>query len=227
MLDKRLKELLNERDLTISTFAEMCEVPVETIRNIYYGKTPDPKLSTAQKMANALNISINCLVGECPHSSPEKALLQNYRNCGKHGRSIIELIAKYEASAVKKEREGVKHKIPCIVPHGDIRKGIIYEACETIEIETSVEDAFISIQMITNDLAPTFCKDDILLLENRFPANGEMASFYKDDRVYIRKFVEEDKQYKLKCLHQQGEDIIVKRMDEVDYIGTIIGAFRG
>lgn len=227
MLGERLRSILNERDISIYEFAKMCDLPLDTVKGIYYGKSVDPKLSTAAKMAEALHMSINCLMGKCEHTAAERAILQNYRSCGKHGKSVIEIIARYEASAVKIERDAKgKHKIPCIVPHGDVRKGIVLETCETIEIDTSVENADIAVQLTMNDFAPLYCKDDILLLENRFPANGEMAVFYTTDKAYIRKFVEENGKYRLKCLHKQSEDIILRRMNEVDYIGTVISVLR-
>lgn len=227
MLGERLRTILPERKLSVNDFAEMCELPLETVRNIYYGKSIDPKLSTALKMARALNMSVNCLIGECPHTPEERAIIHNYRSCGKHGKSIIELIARYESRAVKIEREGSeKHKIPCILPRGEIRKGIIYDLCETIEIETTVKDAFVAIQMTDNDLAPLFCKNDIIIFEDRFPEDGEMTAFFTADRVYIRKFIEENGQYILKCMQRMGEDIIIKRLNEIDYIGTVIGVIR-
>ena len=64
------------------------------------------------------------------------------------------------------------------------------------------------------------------MFENRFPSHGEKAAFYKGDRIYIRKFLEEGSQYRLKCLHNQDTDIILKRMDEVDYIGTCVDVVR-
>ena len=227
MISERLRTLLSERNISINAFAEMCDLPLETVRNVYYGKTTDPKLSTAYKMATALNMSLNCLLGVCSHSTAEKILLRNYRDCGKHGKSIIELVAKYEAGSIKADRESAgKHKIPGIIPHGDIRHGIVYETCESMEIETALKEAYFAIEMTNNDLAPKFCKGDILLFENRFPRNEEKAAFFKGDRIYIRKFIEDGKQYRLKCLHSYGEDIILKRMDEIDYIGTCVGVIR-
>lgn len=227
MLSARLKTVLHERDISLQEFAEMCDLPLETVRNVYYGKTNDPKLSTAIKMASALNLSVNCLLGKCPHTSAERAIIQNYRTCGKHGKAIIELIARYEARAVKGEREGnTKHKIPCIIPRGEVRKGIIFDLCETKEIETSVTDAFVAIEMIDNNFAPTYCKGDIILFEPRFPKDGELAAFFGADRVFLRKFIEEEGKYRLKCLHPLGEDIVLKRMDAMDYIGTVIEVVR-
>lgn len=227
MLSERLQKILSERRISKEKFAEMCDLPVETVKNVYYGKTSDPKLSTALKMADALGLSVNCLVGQCQHTPQERALLMNYRNCGQHGKSVIDLVSRYESSSVKNERDSVgTHKIPCIMPQGEIHKGIIYDLCETSEIETTVKDAYIGILMPTNDLAPLFCKGDIILFEDRFPKQNEKAAFYQTDRIYIRKFIEEDGKYRLKCLHGLGTDIILKRMDEVDYIGTCIDVVR-
>lgn len=226
-LSERMRQLMAEKKWTIQKLATIAGLPEETVRNIYYAKTPDPKVSTIMKLSEAFNLSVNCLMGKCSHTPQERAILRNYRACGKHGKAIIELIARYEASAIKSEREGdKKHTIPCIVPQGEIRKGIIYDLCETVEIETTVKEAYIAIQMINNDLAPVYCKGDILLLENRFPTNGEKAAFYRGDRVFIRKFMDEGNQYRLQCLHKYDEDIVLKRMDEADYIGTCIGVVR-
>lgn len=227
MLAERLRSHLNSRNISVAEFAEMCDLPVETVKNVYYGKTDDPKISTVLKMADALQLSVNCFIGRCSHSMAERAIIKNYRSCGKHGKAIIELTARYEASAVKAEREGVeKHKIPCILPRGEIRKGIIYDMCETKEIDISIKEAFVAIQMTSNDLAPAYCKDDIIIFEDRFPENGEMAAFFKADRVYIRRFIEENGMYRLKSLYPQGEDIVLKRLDDINYIGTCVGVIR-
>lgn len=227
MISERMKKEMQIRGWNMQQLADVCNLPLETIRNIYYGKSVDPKLSTALKIADAFQLSVNCLIGKCPHTLSERTLIENYRSCGKHGKSIIDLIARYEAGATKVERENNgKHKIPCLFPQGDIRKGIIYDLCETNDIQTEEDDAYIGIQMTNNDLTPYFCKGDILLFEDRFPRNGEIASFLKGERAYIRKFIEEDGQYRLKCLHGHGEDIVVRRMDEIDYIGTFLDVVR-
>ena len=227
LLSKRLQEILIDLDWSKETLAEKSGLPLETVKNIYYGKTADPKVSTVLAISEATGHSMNCLMGKCAHTAQEKALLRNYRTCGTHGKSLIELIAKYEACSVKNEREAInKHLIPCLLPHGDIHKGIVYDTCETIEIETSVPEAYIAIKMTGNDLSPKYCKGDIILLENRFPGNGEYASFFRGDRLYIRKYIEEKGFYRLKCLHNRDTDILLKRMDEVQYVGTCCGVVR-
>ncbi len=227
MISARLRELLSEKDWSIQHVAEIADLPIETVRNVYYGKTNDPKISTVMKLAKAFNLSVNCMMGECNHTPAERSVLQNYRACGPHGKGLIEFVCRYEATSAKAEREAIgKHQIPCLVPRGDIRNGIIYENCEVVNIETAIADAYVAIIMNNNDLLPMYCKDDILLFENRFPKDGEYAAFYKSERAYIRKYIEEDGQYRLKCLHKRGEDMVLKRMNEIEYIGTCIGVIR-
>lgn len=227
ILSRRLQEILIDLNWTKEMLAEKSGLPLETVKNIYYGRTHDPKVSTVMAIADATGHSMNCLMGKCPHTSKEKVIIRNYRSCGEHGKALIELVAKYEAGSIKSERESTeKHLIPCILPYGDIFKGIIYDTCETIEIETGVPEAYFAIKMTHNDLAPKYCKGDIILFENRFPSHEESAAFLRGDRAYIRKFVEENGQYRLRCLHNRDEDIVVKRMDEIDYIGTCCGVIR-
>jgi len=227
MLGERLRNILAMRGMSKDELAELCDLPLETVRNIYYGKTPDPKVCTVMKISKALNISVNCLMGECSHSSEERALLNFYRECGDHGKRVIMLNAKYEALMAKEERETQKkHLIPCLIPSGDINSGIVYDDCEVVDIYTSKEEAHVAIKMINNDLVPVYCKDDILLIENRFPANNEYGVFYKDGRAFIRKYIEEENQYRLKCMHNRTRDMVFKRMDEIEYLGTCCGVMR-
>ena len=172
MISNHLKDLLAEKNLSVAEFADMCDLPLETVRNIYYGKTTDPKLSTAMKMATALNISVNTLAGESAINREERAIVNFYRQCGTHGKAVIGLVAKYEATSARAERDSCeKHKVPCLVPHNDISKGIVYDTCETVEYETSVKDAYVGVKITSNDLIPKFCKGDVILFADIFPKN--------------------------------------------------------
>ncbi len=227
MLGTRLRELLNERNISKEKFAEMCDLPLETVRNVYYGKTPDPKVSTVLKMAKALGIGVNCLMGQCEHTTEEKALLNRFRQCGKHGRSLIMLTAKYEALTAKHDREAAdRHKIPCMMPVHDVYKGIVYDECEIVEIYTSVPEAYVALKMSDNNFVPIFCAGDIILFENRFPKHGEYGMFYIDKKAYVRKFLEENGQYRLQSLHSMANDIVVKDLKNVEYIGAFCGVVR-
>lgn len=227
MLGERVKELLVIHKMTKEELAERSGVPIETIRNIYYGKVTDPKVSTVMAIAKVFNLSVNCLMGECQHTPDERVLLQHYRACGHHGKSLIRISAKYEALTAKEEREAVDgHTIPCLFPEGDIYHGIDYDTCKTEEIYTTNNMADVAIKMTNNCLMPIYCKDDIILIADRFPQNKEYGVFYYKGKAYIRQYLERDGEYVLKCLHKYDKDLVFKRMDEIEYLGTCCGVVR-
>ena len=213
--------LMDAHNMTLRELADKADVPMETLRNIIYNKVTDPKTSTMYAISKVFNVSINFLLGVPFISKEEAALVSNYRKSGKHGKSVIELIAKYEATAARNERNAKgKHNVPCVVPKGNIRKGIAYDMSETIELTTVIDEAYMAITITNNDFVPIFCKNDSILFEKRFPENGEIIAYIIADRVYIRKFIEENGHYRMKCLHNHSEDMIFKRMDEVVLVGT-------
>lgn len=232
ILSKRIMDILVSKGWSVQYFADLVEekyedISSDTVKNICRGKTANPRVSTLVAMSNVLGHSVNCLMGDCLFPKEERDIINYYRQCGTHGKSIIKYVAKYEAVSAKAEREGFdRHKIPCLVPQGNIRKGIIYENCDSTEIYTTEPKAFTAIQITSNDLAPIYCEGDIILIEDRFPNEKENAAFLSGDRAYIRQYIKEDGQYRLRCLHGHGKDILVHRMDEIDYIGTCIGVVR-
>lgn len=227
ILKKRIREILIEKNWTVDDLIEKSGLSEDTIDNLYYGRSHDPRISTLLQLSEALGVSVNCLMGKCQHTSQERVLLKNYRGCGKHGKAIVELIAAYEFNAMRdKEDKNGNRLIPCIVPHGDIVHGIMYELSETVEIMTNVDDADIAIEMITNDFVPHFYKGDQLLFERRFPKHGEVGAFYNGKRLLIRQYLEEGKQYRLRCLHKKGYDIVLNHMNEINCMGTCVDVVR-
>ena len=80
-----------------------------------------------------------------------------------------------------------------------------------------------AIQISTNNFSPVFCKGDRILLENRFPENGERAVFEFKGKLYFRQYIEMAGKINLKSMNRIGEDIVIKRADEVECVGTYIG----
>lgn len=213
--------------MTLNDLAEKADVPAETVRNLYYGKVKNPKVETLFSLSEALNVSINYLLGKSIHTQEEELLLKSFRRCANHGKRLVLLIAQYEAELTEKERkEKDKRRIPCIVPLGEICDGLDYHSSEVIDVYTNKAEPYLAIAVTSNFFAPTYCKGDKVLISDRFPKNGERAVFSMDCTLYCRQFIEHDNGYTLKCLHRNGEDFHFKRMDKVNCIGTCIGIIR-
>lgn len=229
MLSGRLKQALSERNMTWQKCAELADIPIETMRNLYYGKVKDPKVSTLLNIAQCLHTSVNWLMGENVCSEEENMLLSNYRQCGIHGKSMVQQVAKYEALTAQEEREAPgKHLVPCLVPDNRVCDGSHYGVVETKSIPTTEADAFMALYVPNNNWAPRYCKHDIILLNNRFPMPEEEALFIYQSRIYYRKYIENENGHILRCINGRYPDLTFKRMDDSSllFIGTAIGIIR-
>ena len=54
----RILQLCNERDLTINKLATISALPPSSVKNILYGKSKDPKLTTIKKLCDGLDITL-------------------------------------------------------------------------------------------------------------------------------------------------------------------------
>lgn len=54
----RILRLCSERDWTINKLANACGLPPSSVKNILYGKSKDPKLSTIKKICDGLEITL-------------------------------------------------------------------------------------------------------------------------------------------------------------------------
>ena len=239
MFSDKIRELMIEKDISLPDLATLSGVPFETLRNIYYRKVKDPKVSTAFQLASALGVTVEYLLSDTnkeeeledaeEQENIEEEILENYRECGNHGRAIIRIVARSESKAARKERlnlHKMKHRIPCLIPVGRVGDGIDYNSCTVEDEYTMIKKVYLAIEITNNNFAPAYCKGDRILLENRFPELGERAVFTDGVKAYFRYFKMEGDKYCLKCLNGRGEDILLRRMDEVDCLGTCISVIR-
>nr|WP_296195007.1 helix-turn-helix transcriptional regulator [uncultured Anaerobutyricum sp.] len=239
MFSDKIRELMIEKDISLPDLATLSGVPFETLRNIYYRKVKDPKVSTAFQLASALGVTVEYLLSDTnkeeeledaeEQENIEEEILENYRECGNHGRAIIRIVARFESKAARKERlnlHKMKHRIPCLIPVGRVGDGIDYNSCTVEDEYTMIKKVYLAIEITNNNFAPAYCKGDRILLENRFPELGERAVFTDGVKAYFRYFKMEGDKYCLKCLNGRGEDILLRRMDEVDCLGTCISVIR-
>jgi len=54
----RILRLCNERNLTINKLATISAVPPSSLKNILYGKSQDPKITTIKKICDGFEITL-------------------------------------------------------------------------------------------------------------------------------------------------------------------------
>ena len=225
MLGDKLKEIMRVKGVDCRELSNSSEVPLETIRNLYYGKVTDPKVSTVTAISKALGCSVNHLMGEEIYTPKEVNLILNYRKCGSHGKALMYLVGRYEAMTARHDCDDA-YVVPCFVPEGAMVDGFEYKCSEVIDVETDCEDAYAAIKVTSNNFMPSFCEGDIILLEDRFPEDGERAVFVIDGIGYFRRFVEKNGRNVLRSISRHGEDIVIKMTDAVHFVGTYIGVIK-
>lgn len=227
LIGTTLHEIMNNKNLTLQELADLTDIPIDTIKNLYYGKVKDPKVSTLLKLSQKLNLTMDYLMGYSHYNEEEQKIILCYRKCGHHGKSMMQIISRFEMKAAEKQRNMLdRHIIPCLIPIGKVTDGIVYNSCNMIEIETGIKQACLAIEVTTNYFAPSYCKGDRILFANRFPENNERAVFTNGYKCYFRRFIDNNGSYVLKCLNGIGRDMILKRMDEMECIGTCVGVIR-
>ena len=213
MFSDKIRELMIERDISLTDLAELSGVPFETLRNIYYRKVKDPKVSTAFQLASALEVTVEYLLKDMSTTEEEAE--------NSEGQEGIE-----EELLERLNLRKMKHRIPCFIPVGRIGDGIDYNSCTVEDEYTMIKKVYLAIEITNNNFAPAYCKGDRILLENRFPELGECAVFTDGMKAYFRYFKMEGEMYCLKCLNGRGKDMLLRRMDEVDCLGTCISVIR-
>ena len=228
MLSKRLKDILNEKKISLEYYSQLSGIPMETLRNIYYGRTTNPNIKTVMAMAEALDMTINSLLGvEDTSNNEERRLINYYRNCGKHGKNVILNIAKYESDLMKENLSDIRqYKIPCLKSEHDIYRGQLLNTDKPYEIYTNKKEAYLAFETMLNDASPTYCKGDVILIENRFPSSGEHGVFIKDEKIIVKIFIEKKDGYCLNPIHRIGNEIYLKKMENIECLGTVCGIIR-
>ena len=224
MISGRLRELMNKRNLTMEHLSFLSDVPVETIRNILYNRAVNPRIYTVQALCRALHVSVENILGD-EEKAEEQNLLAAYRNSGRRGRKLLQLIAGIEAECEQASKlEAERQTIPCLIPPVRAVDGFdVYNACGLETVETSSENAYLTIRIPNDQYAPCYCKNDIVLLAERDPTEGENVVFIHDRRVYLRRFHRNEKCYIFNAINGDDVSIRFNRMNQCKLIGTCLG----
>ena len=227
MVGTVLRKLLAEKGWSIQTLADKAGEPVETIKNIVYGRTINPHGDILVSISEALGVTVNYLYGRNYLTDDEHELINNFRECGVHGKNLLLIVADYEAHTAKSEREAKgQHPIPCILPSDIACEGMKYSSGGMKDVFTAEPDADLGLLVPNNNWLPRYCKGDVILLKRDPPKNGEEALFTQNGRVYFRKYIETEHDFILRCINNRHKDMVFKRMDAITCVGTAIGIIR-
>lgn len=194
---KNLFIYINDKDITVRDISEAADIPFSTLNTFLYGSSKDLKLSTAIKLARALNVSIDELTG-----ADTMQLLT---------RESIAMCRCLPDSAVHTIRWHIRYIDSLCREHEGCQKYILIMQTETAEIagmkiiskyqkfdisnfkEPLKSILFSGISISNDEYMPYYSPYDILLIANdRNPRPNEHVVIRLENYLFIVKQREEN-----------------------------------
>lgn len=183
---------IDEKDITIKDISEKANVPFSTLNSFLYGDSKDIKLSTAVKLARALDVSIDELVGADTINEVSRESIAICRNLPDNALYLVRWYIRYIDSLNKKNEP---HK--CYVSvmelecnsNGNLKITSNYRHIDITDIgEEYRSKIFFGITMPCDHYMPTYSPYDILLIANdREPYRNENSLLRIDGQLRIAK----------------------------------------
>ena len=167
---KNLFMYVEQKNITLAEIAEAADVSFSTLRSFLYGDAEDCRLSTAVKIARALGISVDELVG-CGTITPQTCeSLQLVRQLPESFTHFVRWAIHYHYNKLNSKQVTEKAievmKVICC-DNGNMK---MTNDLDVMDISGINEDLrpkiFIGVKMPCNHYEPKYFKGDILLLAN-------------------------------------------------------------
>lgn len=173
---KNLNLYFAEREFTIRELSEVAEVPFDTLKSFLYGDRKDCKLSNAVKLAKALNVSIDELVGAETIPKLSRESLAMCRNLPENDLYLVRWFIRYLDSLNKKTKPN-KRYISVMLPEkdndGNYKITSHYEKIDISNLDEPLRSKiFIGFGIHSDYHMPYYSPNDIILVANDRPSKA-------------------------------------------------------
>ena len=226
---KNLFMYVEEKDITIKEISEEADIPFSTLNSFLYGKTNDVKLSTAVKLAKALDVSIDELVGAETINEVSRESIAICRNLPENDLYLIRWYIRY-INSLNKHNEPNKRYVSVMQlecnNNGNLKMTTNYKHIDVTDIDKEQRcKIFFGITMPCDHYMPAYTPYDILLIANdRNPQCNENSLLRIDGFLHIAKRKVEDSIAKYYSIRDGKFRINEEDVDEV--VGYIVGVLK-
>ena len=189
---KNMFMYIDEKDITIKDISENANVPFSTLNSFLYGDSKDIKLSTAVKLARALDVSIDELVGADTINEVSRESIAICRNLPDNELYLIRWYIRYIDSLNKKNEPNKRYvsvmKLECN-NNGNLKITSNYLHIDVTDIDKEYRGkVFFGITMPCDHYMPTYSPYDILLIANdRDAKENENVLIRTDGNLFLAK----------------------------------------
>lgn len=217
---------VNDKEITLNDISEQSGIPFSTLNSFLYGNSKDVKLSTAVKLAKALNISIDELVGAETINKSTRESFNICRNLPNNDLVLVRWFIRYLADLNNKQSNPQKRYIKIMLPEedndGNCKLIPEFENYEIAYLQEPLRSKIFMGFKITNDYyMPYYKQGDIILIANDRPAKfNEHILIRVNNYIFIAKRIFEKNVWKLFSIRDNKYRIDESEIDEI--IGYIV-----
>ena len=223
---KNMFMYIEEKDITIKEISEESGIPFSTLNTLLYGNSKDIKLSTAVKLAKALNVSIDELIGAETINEVSRESISICRNLPDNEVYLIRWYIRYIDSLNKKNEPHRRYvsimELECN-HNGNLKITTNYRHIDITDIgEEYRSKVFFGITMPCDHYMPVYSPYDILLIANdRNAKTNENVLIRTDGNLFLAKRKVENGLVKYYSIRDGKFRLNEDNVDEV--IGYIAG----
>ena len=211
---------IDEKEITIKDISEKSNVPFSTLNSFLYGDSKDIKLSTAVKLARALNVSIDELIGADTINEVSRESIAICRNLPENEVYLIRWYIRYIDSLNRGNEPHRRYvsvmELECN-HNGNLKITTNYRHIDITDIgEEYRSKVFFGITMPCEHYMPTYSPYDILLIANDRDAKAnENVLIRTDGNLFLAKRKVENRNAKYYSIRDGKYRIDEKDVDEV------------
>lgn len=226
---KNVDMYISEKDITLREVAEIAGMPFDTLKNFLYKDSSDCKLSTAVKLARALNVSIDELIGAETINEVSRESIAICRNLPENAVYLIRWYIRY-IDSLNKENEPHRRYVSIMElecnHNGNLKITTNYRHIDITNIgEEYRSKVFFGITMPCEHYMPIYSPYDILLIANDRNAKiNENALIRIDGNLFLAKRKVENGSAKYYSIRDGKFRINEDDVDDV--VGYIVGVLN-
>lgn len=227
-LADRLKFLMKLKGFTIGELAAEANISEDTIKAIRSGRTLNPGINILTAIADVLECTIDNLIDRTQNDDSESELLRKWRSLDSHGRNLAMLLIDNELSNQPSFSSNAR-VIKCFVPSAYLGNGALFdsERIEYISLPAGyMKNANVAFKILSDSFVPSYFPNDMLAIEERSPQAEETAIYFKDNIVYIRKYMVINGKVRLVPPYAVNNEVELKNISDYSCLGTVIGVIR-
>jgi len=181
---------LSQKDITLAQLSEVADIPLNTLRSFVYGTARDCHLSMAVKLARALNVSVDELVGCETISEKTRGSMQIMRHFPEKFANFIHWGIRYHYNELNRD-PSIKHAIEVMTAvngdDGNVKMTNDFHIMDISNLEENLHPKiFMGIVLPTDNYIPHYYNGDVLLIANDREARAhEHVVVHYGDNIWI------------------------------------------